>query len=80
MFAFLSDATVMENIMHMTSFMLKFRENFFVFLELHPWCMNVPRLGVKWELQLLAYITATATPDLSHVCDPTPQLTAMLDP
>jgi len=31
--------------------------------------MEVPRLGVKSELQLPAYITATATPDLSHVCD-----------
>ena len=31
--------------------------------------MEVPRLGVKSELQLLANATATATPDLSHVCD-----------
>ena len=31
--------------------------------------MDVPRLGVEWELQLLAYSTATATGDLSHVCD-----------
>ena len=30
--------------------------------------MEVPRLGVKSELQLLAYGTATATPDLSHIC------------
>ena len=29
--------------------------------------MEVPRLGVASELQLLA--TATATPDLSHICD-----------
>ena len=27
--------------------------------------MEVPRLGVKLELQLLAYPTATATPDLA---------------
>ena len=27
------------------------------------------RLGVKLELQLLAYTTATAAPDPSHVCD-----------
>ena len=27
--------------------------------------MDVPRLGVKLELQLLAYSTATATPDLN---------------
>ena len=38
-------------------------------LELHLWNMEVPRLGVKSELQLLAYTTATATPDLSHICN-----------
>ena len=31
--------------------------------------MEVPRLGVQWELLLLAYTTATATPDLSCVFD-----------
>ena len=33
--------------------------------------MEVPRLGVKLELQLLACVTATATamPDPSHICD-----------
>ena len=31
--------------------------------------MQVPRLGVELELQLLAYTTATAMPDLSHTCD-----------
>ena len=31
--------------------------------------MEVPRLGVKTELQLLVYTTATAIPDLSHTCD-----------
>ena len=30
------------------------------FLELHPQHMEVPRLGVKSELQLPAYTTATA--------------------
>ena len=30
--------------------------------------MEVPRLGVKSELQLLAYITAMAMLDLSHIC------------
>ena len=29
--------------------------------------MEVPRLGVELELQLLAYTTATAMPDLSHI-------------
>ena len=38
-------------------------------LHLQP--MEVPRLGVKSELQLLAYVTATATatPDPSHLCN-----------
>ena len=34
-----------------------------------PWHMEVPGLGVKSELQLLAYSIATAMPDLSHICD-----------
>ena len=42
---------------------------FSVFLELHPWHMEVPKLGVKSELQLLVYTTATAIWDLSRVCD-----------
>ena len=31
--------------------------------------MEIPRLEVELELQLLAYTTATATWDLSGVCD-----------
>ena len=31
--------------------------------------MEVPRLGVKPELQLLAYTTATTMLDLSHIFD-----------
>ena len=31
--------------------------------------MEVPRLGVKSELQLPAYTTDTATQDLSCICD-----------
>ena len=31
--------------------------------------MEVPRLGVELELQLLASTTATATQDLSRLCD-----------
>ena len=36
---------------------------FFRFLGLHPRHMEIPRLGVKAELQLPASATATATPD-----------------
>ena len=42
---------------------------FFCFLGLHPEHMEIPRLVVESELQLPAYITATATRDPSHVCD-----------
>ena len=31
--------------------------------------MEVPRLGVELELDLMAYATATAMPDLSHIFD-----------
>ena len=31
--------------------------------------MEVPSLGVKSELQLLAYATASVTPDLSRIWD-----------
>ena len=30
--------------------------------------MDVPRLGIELELQLLAHTTVTATPDPSHFC------------
>ena len=42
---------------------------FFDFLGPHQRHMEVLRLGVELELQLLAYATATATWDLSCVCD-----------
>ena len=35
------------------------------FLQAHLWHMEVPGLGVKSELQRLAYDTTKATPDLS---------------
>ena len=41
----------------------------FCFLGPHLWHMEVPRLGVESELQLLAYATAIAMPDLSRICD-----------
>ena len=46
---------------------------FFFFLPFwrpHPWHMEIPRLGLKSELQ--SYATATVTtvmPDLSRICD-----------
>ena len=42
---------------------------FFFFLRLNLWHMEVSRLGVELELQLLAYTTATAAQDPSRICD-----------
>ena len=36
---------------------------------MHLWHMEVPRLEVELELQLLAYTTATARQNLSCVCN-----------
>ena len=41
----------------------------FCFLGLHPQHMEVPRVQVKSELQLSACTTATATLDLSRICN-----------
>ena len=41
----------------------------FFFLQLHLQHVEFPGLGVKLELQLPAYTIATATLDLSHICD-----------
>ena len=40
-----------------------------LFLRLHLRHMEVPRLGVKLELQLPAYTTATARLELRYICD-----------
>ena len=42
---------------------------FFSFLGPHLQHMEVPRLGLKSELQLLAYTTATTMPDPGGICD-----------
>ena len=42
---------------------------FFSFLGLHLQHIEVSRLGVKSEWQLLAYTTATAMPDVNCICD-----------
>ena len=42
---------------------------YFAFLGLHLRHMEVLRLGVQSEIQLLAYTSATAMPDPSHGCD-----------
>ena len=52
---------------------------FFGFFWLHLWYTEVPRSGVKWELQLPAYTTAQQCWIQVHL-PPTLQLMAMLDP
>ena len=52
------------HIVKVYSWHLYFLFYFFFFLGPHPWHMEVPRLGVKVELQMPAYSTATTTPDL----------------
>ena len=42
-------------------------------LGLHPWHIEVPRLGVKLELRLPAYTTAIAMQDPSCICNLTTQ-------
>ena len=42
---------------------------YFVFLGPHSWHMEIPRLGVKSELQLPAYTAATETWDPSRICN-----------
>ena len=42
---------------------------FLVFLGPYLWPLEVPKLGVKMELQLPAYTTATATWDPSFISD-----------
>ena len=46
-----------------------FRFLFFFFLGPYPQHMEISSLGIETELQLLAYFTATAVPDMSHICD-----------
>ena len=47
----------------------RIKKNFVVVLGPYLRHMEVPRLGVQSELHLLAYTTATATWNLSCVCD-----------
>ena len=60
---------VLRNSANPGTFFLYYLFIFFCSLGPHPWHMEVPRLGVEWELQPPAYTTATATPDPSHICD-----------
>ena len=49
-------------VQHVTLFVFMALYLFFVFLGPHPHHMEVPRLGIKLELQLPAHTTATQDP------------------
>ena len=73
-FPHLSNLTVNQKIKIKTNYIiimsLYYTGNIFSsFLGLNWWHMEFPRLGVKSELQLLAYTIATETQDLSYVCN-----------
>ena len=60
----------------MVWYLIKLRQSIFFafifylfFLGPHSWHMEVPRLGIKPELQLPVYTTTTAMPDPSHICN-----------
>jgi len=59
-----------EKTFHFGHFSLLFF--FFLLLGLHLQHMEVPRLGVESELQLLAYTTATAMSESEPHLQPTP--------
>ena len=52
-----------------TGFLVLIYFIYICFVGLHPQHMEVSRLGVKLELQLPPYTTATAMRDLSHLCN-----------
>ena len=52
----------------------------FLFLGPHLQHMEIPGLGVELKLQLPAYTIATATPDLSCICDLPHSSWAVSDP
>ena len=57
--------------LHVRIFAIRFEILFFsfFFLGMHLQHMEVPRLEVKLELQLLACATATAMQDLNLICN-----------
>ena len=74
-----SSVSSKQEVVHIISFFLFFFFFFclfsFVFLGLYPQHMNVPRLGVDSELQLLVYTTAIAMPESEMCLRSVPELT-----
>ena len=67
----------MQNCLIWLSLLLRLKQIWFYFICLlifcslgsHLWHLEVPRLGVESELQVLAYTPAIAMKDQSHICD-----------
>ena len=55
--------------LHFKNSFTTYMHSFFFFLRAALRHMEVPRLGVELELLLLAYTTAIAVRDPSHICD-----------
>ena len=62
-------ALLMESVSFRIFLLSLFSSSFLFFLGPHLQHMEVSRLGVEWELQLLAYTIATATQNSSHICN-----------
>ena len=62
---------MVDKLSKQSSFLIYFYFYLFIcfFLRPHLWQMEVLGLGIKSELELLAYTIATAMPHLIHVCD-----------
>ena len=55
--------------LHVCQYYIVFLFKFYYFLQPCLWHIEVPGLGIKSELQLLSYATATAILDLSCICN-----------
>ena len=59
-----------SDLIHLFFFLFFWGDVSFLFLGPHPRHMEVPRLGIKSELQPTAYATTTVMCDPSLICDP----------
>ena len=67
-FSFLSRSNCKDSFFVGMCFLFLFCFVLFCSLGPHPWHVEVPRLGVQSELQLLSFATATATSETSCIC------------
>ena len=58
-----------RDVLFFVLFFFIFYEFVFCLFRAAPWHVEFPRLGAESELQLSAYATSTAMPDLNRICD-----------